>query len=82
MPPTSGWRGDLVKGDADAPPTANVLETFDRLLRAATQAATVARRTGDAEVREWTALAALDAVDLGELLRMVHDVEADRLRGT
>ena len=58
----------------------NLLETFDRLLRAATHAATSARRTGDSEVREWTALAALDAIDLGEMLGMLHDVEAERLR--
>jgi hypothetical protein len=35
----------------------------------------------DPEVREWTALAALDAIDLGELLGMLHDVEAVRRRG-
>jgi hypothetical protein len=40
-----------------------------------------ARRAGGTdEVREWTVLATLDAIDLGELLWMLHDVEAERLR--
>lgn len=65
-------------GIGDQPP--NVLETSDRLLRAATRPAMSTRRTGDTEVREWTSLAGFDAIDLGELLGMLHDAEAARLR--
>jgi hypothetical protein len=35
------------------------------------------RREG---IQEWTALAALDAVELGEQLGMLHDTEAERRR--
>jgi len=57
-----------------------LLETFERLLAALEQLAEEARRVGDDGVREWAALAALDAVDLGEELGMLFDVEAVRRR--
>jgi hypothetical protein len=53
------------------------LAIFDRLLRAQGRLQDLARRAGDDAVREW---AALDAVDLGEQLGLLHDDEAERRR--
>ncbi len=55
-------------------------ETFDRLLATRELIAMDAAREGAEGIQEWTALAALDAVALGEQLGMLHDVEAERRR--
>lgn len=41
------------------------LETYNRLLQALDQLGREAQRVDDAGVREWMALATLDAIDLG-----------------
>ena len=56
------------------------LETYDRLLLALDQLLEEAQRVADAGVAEWAALATLDAIDLGEDLGMLWDVEAERRR--
>lgn len=56
------------------------LAIFDRLLRAQGRLQDLARRAGDDAVREWAALAALDAIDLGEQLGLLHADEAERRR--
>jgi hypothetical protein len=56
------------------------LETYDRLLRALDHLVALAQRAGDDELREWAALAALDAIDLGDRLGMLADLEAERRR--
>jgi hypothetical protein len=62
-----GWRA------ADRP-----LESYDRMLLAPEQLLEEAQRVGDAGVREWAALATMDAIDLGEELGMLWDDEAER----
>ena len=57
------------------------LETYDRLLLSLDQLLEEAQRVADASVEEWATLAALDAIDLGEDLGMLWDVEAERRRG-
>jgi hypothetical protein len=71
------FRSDEVGG---RPP--NVVETFDRLVNTVTHAIDVARRAGACanEAREATALAALDVIDLGELLGMLDIAAAERRR--
>ncbi len=64
--------------DADSSRAPNALEAYDPLLAGLTRAVHLAKRAGADEVREWVGLAALDAIDLGELLGMLHDVDAPR----
>jgi len=56
------------------------VEPYDRLLLALEQLLEEAQRVGDTGVREWAALATLDAIELGEELGMLWDDEADRRR--
>ncbi len=56
------------------------LETYNRLLQAPDQLRGEVQRVVDAGVREWTSLATLDAIDPGEELGMLWDVEAERRR--
>lgn len=67
-------------GDTDDEAAVRLLETYDRLLAALDQAAEEAGRAGADGIREWVALAALDAVYLGAELGMLHDDEAERRR--
>jgi hypothetical protein len=53
---------------------------FERLLLALDRLAEAAEGTGDESVREWSALAQLDAIDLGEELGMLFDTEAAERR--
>jgi hypothetical protein len=55
-------------------------ETYAKLLVVLDQLAREAVRVGDEAVREWTALAQLDAIDLGEQLGLLFDQEAERRR--
>jgi hypothetical protein len=56
------------------------LETYDRMLQAMERLLEEVQRLPDAGVREWAALATLDAIDLGEELGMLWDEEAERRR--
>jgi len=56
------------------------LETYDRLLATLEVIAVEAQLGGAAGIREWAALASLDAIDFGEDLGMLHDEEAERRR--
>ncbi|HEY7201896.1 MAG TPA: hypothetical protein VIC57_16870 [Candidatus Dormibacteraeota bacterium] len=56
------------------------LETYNRLLKALDQLVEEAQRVADAGVREWTALATLDAIDLGEEQGMLWVDEAEGRR--
>jgi hypothetical protein len=56
------------------------LETYGKLLVVLDQLARVAVRTDDPELREWVALAQLDAIDLGQQLGLLFDQEAERRR--
>jgi hypothetical protein len=51
-------------------------ETYGKLLVVLDQLADEAVRLRDEAVREWTELAQLDAIDLGEQLGLLSDVEA------
>jgi hypothetical protein len=51
-------------------------ETYGKLLRVLDQLASEAERLGDDAIREWTELAQLDAIDFGEQLGLMSDVEA------
>ena len=53
---------------------------FERLLLALDRLAEAAEGAGDESVREWSALAQLDAIDLGEELGMLFDTEAAERR--
>jgi hypothetical protein len=53
---------------------------FERLLLALDRLAEAAEGTGDESVREWSTLAQLDAIDLGEELGMLFDTEAAERR--
>ena len=61
-------------------PSENVLETFERMLKALDRVLDLATRVGDDDLLEWSGLAALDATDLGEQLGMLFDTEAERRR--
>jgi hypothetical protein len=61
-------------------PGTSPLATFDRLLRALDHLRELATRAGADDLREWAALAGLDAIELGELLGLLHEVEAGRRR--
>ena len=56
------------------------LEAYDRLLLALEHLLQEVQRMDNAGVREWAALATLDAIDLGEELGMLWDDEAKRRR--
>jgi hypothetical protein len=58
------------------------VESYDRLLLALEQLVQEARRVGDPGVREWAALAMLDAIDFAEELGMMWDDEAERRRAS
>ncbi len=66
----------------DAPAAARrpLLETYERLLATLVLIAVEAQRLGEDGLREWTALASLDAVDFAEEVGMLHDDEAERRR--
>ena len=51
-------------------------ETYRKLLVVLNQLAREAVRLDDDAIREWTELAQLDAIDLGEQLGLLSDVEA------
>jgi hypothetical protein len=55
-------------------------ETYAKLLVVLDQLAREAERVGDEAVREWTALAQLDAIDLGVQLGLLVDQEAEQRR--
>ena len=55
-------------------------ETYGKLLVVLDQLARVAVRTDDPELRDWVALAQLDAIDLGQQLGLLFDQEAERRR--
>jgi hypothetical protein len=58
------------------------LVIWDRLMRALQRLAEETERTGDDALREWAALALLDAIDLGDQLGWLDLAEAERLRET
>ena len=65
---------DTVEAVPDSP-----LETYDRLLLALQHLLEEVQQVADnASVREWASLATLDAIDLGEGLRMLWDEEAEQ----
>jgi hypothetical protein len=55
-------------------------ETYDKLLVVLDQLAREALRLGDDAIIEWTGVARLDAIDLGEQLGLLSDVEATERR--
>jgi hypothetical protein len=61
-------------------PPQSPLETYNRLLQALDQLSQEVQRVVDAGVREWTALATLDAIDLGEEQGMLWVDEAEGRR--
>jgi hypothetical protein len=56
------------------------LETYDRLLQTLERLLDEVHGSANSGVREWAALATLDAIDLGEELGMLWDEEAERRR--
>lgn len=82
MPGAEERRDESAGSDGEDARPPNVIETFDRLLNTAAHAIEQARRGGACadEVREAAGLTALDVIDLGELLGLLHDVEAERRR--
>lgn len=66
--------------DAQAAERRPVLETYERLLATLEVIAVEAERVGDAGIREWIALASLDAIEFAEEVGMLHDDEAGRRR--
>jgi hypothetical protein len=56
------------------------LETYSCLLRALDQLVEETERVTEAGVREWAALATVDAIDLGEELGMMWDDQAELRR--
>jgi hypothetical protein len=56
------------------------LETYDRLLKALRRVGEAAAHTDDDALREWTALAHLDALDLGEQLGLLVTTDAEQRR--
>lgn len=57
-------------------------ETYGKLLFVLDQLAREAVRLGDHAIREWTGLAQLDTIDVGEQLGLLSDVEAAGRRAT
>jgi hypothetical protein len=57
-------------------PNSSPSETYGKLLWVLDQLAREAARLGDDAISEWTELAQLDAIDLGEQLGLLSDVEA------
>jgi hypothetical protein len=57
-----------------------LLETYNRLLETLEVIGIEAERSRDVGIREWAALAGMDAVDFAEELGMLHDDEAERRR--
>jgi hypothetical protein len=66
--------------EVPAPRRRPLLERYDRLLATLEVIAVEAQRLGDDAIREWTALASMDAVDFAEEVGMLHDDEAERRR--
>lgn len=66
--------------DAPAAERRPPLETYERLLATLEVIAVEAERVGDAGIREWIALASLDAIDFAEEVGMLHEDEAGRRR--
>jgi len=61
-------------------PDSSPCETYGKLLVVLNQLAGEAARLGDDAVCEWTELALLDAIELGEQLGLLSDVEAAERR--
>ncbi len=62
----------------DPPACRPLLETYDRLLATLDVIALEAERVGDDGMREWAALAGLDAVDFADEQGMLRDDDAER----
>jgi hypothetical protein len=55
-------------------------ETYAKLLVVLDELSREAQRVGDQAIREWVALAQLDAIDLGQQMGLLFDEEAERRR--
>jgi hypothetical protein len=66
--------------DSEESPAEPPLETFHRLLRALDYLISLARDAGNETIREWAALADLDAIELGDRLGMLDAEEAEQRR--
>lgn len=75
-----GVTGIELEPTADPPARRPLLETYERLLATLEVIALEAERGGDDGIREWAALAGIDAVDVAEELGMLHDDDAERRR--